>query len=119
MSGKLILSDVLFGYEDVESKLIYIVSEDDGLNITYELNQGKNVIENIPKSIFGVTYGHTKINTNKNFAIWLGASNDTVLKNGKNAKYGDFFKGANGTSKRKLTENELDIILSDEYHFEA
>lgn len=95
MDGKLMLDKVLFVYKDIESGEIYVVIDSDGLYITYLLDFKNNL------------------------AIWIGASNDDVIRNGKLVKEGEEFLGAGDVKKVMLTANELNEVLSKEYNFYA
>lgn len=119
LSGELNLYNVLFAYEDVESKSIYIVTYNNNLNTSYEIYTIKNIVTKVPKTMFGVCYGYNKVNINKHMAMWIGASNETIVKNGVIAEDGDFFLGENGFKKRKLTTHEFNEVLNKEYQFEA
>jgi hypothetical protein len=104
---------VLFGYEDIKSGVINIITNDDGLNIVYEIYNGLEDVKDVLN--FDRIWNYDEFPIDAFYANWMGGDATSNIENGIKADYGEIYLGWKRTKKRKLTRDELSDILNKKY----
>lgn len=104
---------VLLAYEDIKKRIINVITNDDGMEIVYELYENLEEIKDILK--ISLAWDLNEYPSSIPYANWMGSDAKVNSTNGKITKEGETFLGWKRTKKRKLTEDELNTLLNKEY----